>query len=182
MSLKQGKDVGVSVIKCQNREGTEQLKKLHYDVNDILFKWRGKYMFQADAEQVFTELCNAGKEINALVVPEKAAAKKMELLTALRNICTTLRGYCREEQTSEDLELMQKAINFWLHSFIEEKQKGAIPTEKIIELLTECSRLWCRTERWRDELNLGNFTKANAELLNILKQRYETKNPNYGDN
>lgn len=179
--LKLGKELGLKPVRTQSKEGTQQLKELHYKINDTLYKWSGRFLFQVDAEQVFAELCEYGKELNALVVPEKASAKKTEIVNVLRKVCTELRGYCREEQTSEDLELMQKAINFWLHSFIEEKQKGAIPTEKIIELLTECSRLWCRTERWRDELNLGNFTKANAELLNILKQRYETKNPNYGD-
>lgn len=178
--IKLGKELGLTPIKCGNREGTPQLKELHYKINDILYKWSGKYLFQTDAEQVFRELCGYGKELSALVVPGKASAKKSELITALRKVCTSLREYCKNEQTSEDLELMQKAVNFFLHKAIEAKNEG-LTVEKAVGLLQEQKELWQNIGKFLDNLRVSNYLKMNRELLDYLIRNLQCNDGGLGD-
>ena len=178
--LKKGFEIGLTPIKTQSKDGTQQLKELHYKVNDTLYKWSGRFLFQADAEQVFTELCNAGKELNALVVPDKKKKKKTEIVNALRKVCTSLRGYCKEEQTSEDLELMQKALNYFLHKAIEAKSEG-LTVEKTVSLLQEQKELWQNIKKFLDNLKLSNFLKMNRELLDYLIRNLQCNDGGLGD-
>ena len=171
--LKKGFEIGLTPIKTQSKEGTQQLKELHYKVNDVLFGLSGKLLFKKDAELAFTKLCGYGKELNALVVPEKAAAKKSELIAALRKVCTVLRKYIGEVcVTEEDIPTIQKSINWAIHKYIQAKEEDKLDTMTVVGMLAGNKELWQNIEPFLDNLRLSNFQKMQRELLNILQSEF----------
>lgn len=176
-----GRDL-VSVIKCENREGCDSLKELHFKVNDILFVLNGKLLFKPTASKAYNELVELGKTVKDLEVPDKAKPKKEEILAQLRDRCQKLRNYIfnyKEEES--DVPAMQKAVNFWMHQFIEAKEKNEIYNPiKLISLLGLQKELWDGgIIRWRDQVKVDNFKKANKELTDIAVRLFTIKDESY---
>jgi len=169
--LTQGKSLGVSPIKCEAKEGTDKLKDLHYRINDLLYRNCGRYLFKPQAEELFQNLCALGKELSALEVPDRARPKKDELLSKLRIICNSLATYRHQEQTSEDIPLMQKTVNWWLHQYI--AAKASMDTNKALELLAESKTLHDCVFKWEESLKLANLVKANHELAAFITNQYQ---------
>lgn len=169
--LQTGKLLGLTPIKCESKTGTDKLKELHYAVNAILYKASGRYIFQRQAENLYRELCEYGKQLASLEVPDKAKPKKEELLSKLRVICNSLNVYRKQSQNSEDIEGMQRALNWFLHRYIEVKDN--ITDEQALELLKESKELSDAVYPWEESLKLSNMNKANRELLSFITTKYQ---------
>lgn len=175
-----GKDLGLNPIKCTNKEGTDQLKSLHYQVNDILFTLNGKLVFKSTATKAFNSLTELGKTIKELPVPDKANAKKEEILGKLREVCLKLRNYITTYKEEEsDVPAMQKSVNFWLHRYIDEKSKNGLTLSVIVSLLQDQKELWENVYHWRDQLKLDNFRKANTEIMGMVTRICTIKEESY---
>lgn len=170
--MKKGNELGIKVIKCENREGTDKLKALHYQINDILYKNTGKYIDQKLAYSLYTDLCGLGVQLDELEVPERAREKKKELLGKLRSICMTLKEYRKQPLTMEDVPLMQKALNWFIHEYIEDKKDDNIKPEKVLELLVESRRLWDAFCAYEQHLKTDTFIKVNGELVRWFDSKY----------
>lgn len=166
--LKQGKQLGLTPIKAENKEGTDKLKDLHYRINDILYVNAGRYIDQALAQSLYKDLCGLGVELDALEVPERARAKKTEILGKLRTICTNLKSYRKDTQTLEDVPLMQKAINWTVHVCIDAKEKGDLGPERALELLKETKRVYEAFKPFEEHLKTDTLVKLNGELVNNI--------------
>lgn len=170
--LKLGKDLGMVVLKCENREGTESIKTIHHNINDYFYKYAYRYIDPKLAGQLYNELVKLGKELNELKVPDKAVAKKNEILAKLRPVCKELGELKKTSLTSEDVPLMQKAINSFLHNFITEKEKGEIPTDVVLELLDEAKRLYDTYWVFAEHLKTDTLVNAHGQLFDMLEKRY----------
>lgn len=166
--LKQGKQLGLAPIKAENKEGTDRLKDLHYRINDILYPNAGRYIDQALAHKLYQDLCGLGVELDKLEVPERARAKKTEILGKLRTICSNLKEYRKNTQTLEDVPLMQKAVNWTVHLCIEARDKGELTPEKVLDLLKETRRVYDAFKAFDEHLKLETLVKFNGELINNL--------------
>lgn len=163
--------MGVKPLKTESKEGTEKLKGIHFRINDLLYANSGRYLFQRQAEKLYQDLCVLGKELSLLQVPDRAGDKKAELLRKLRVVCNSLNAYRKQQQTSEDLEAMQKSINWYTHCFIEAKEN--LTPEKALELLKESKELRDCVYPWDEDLNTVNLTKANHQLINYLTNEFQ---------
>ena len=173
--LKQGIDIGVNPIKCDSKEGTEKLKELHHQINDILYNNRYKYIDQKLANTMFTALCDLGVKVDELEVPERAMAKKKELITKLRTVCKALQSYRKERQTVEDVPLMQKALGWFAHTYIVAKQQDEINPKQVLDMLIESRRLWDAFCPFEQHLNTATFVKINGELLRWFESKYSIR-------
>jgi len=169
--LVMGRTIGVMPIKLENREGTDKLKELIYEINDHLYANSGRYLFQNQAEHLYDVLCDCGKRVAALQVPDRANAKKSELLTKLRTICNSLKNYKTQSQNSEDLEQMQKAINWTVHLWIE--ARDTMTPEKALELLKMTKEIRGYIFPWDEDLKTGTLVKANSWCLNFITEKYQ---------
>ncbi len=139
--LKLGQEIGISPIKCENKEGTEALKTLHFKINDVLYAHTYRYIFPATAARLLDSLTSLGVELKDLQVPDKAAPKKEEILVALRAICRSLKECIHTPITEEDLCGIQKT----LHTHIFRKSYGSyllyigVPIEVISKTLGHSS-------------------------------------------
>jgi hypothetical protein len=164
--LKLGQEIGISPIKCENKEGTEALKTLHFKINDVLYAHTYRYIFPATAARLLDSLTSLGVELKDLQVPDKAAPKKEEILVALRAICRSLKECIHTPITEEDHEAMQKAINGQVHRCI--KAKPTLTPEKTLGLLLENKQLASDAARYWQSLKTTSFVKMQEELIQIL--------------
>lgn len=173
--MKKGSELGISPIKCEAKEGTDKLKTLHFQINDILYKNKGKYIDQKLAYSLYTDLCALGVQLDELEVPERARAKKKELLGKLRSICMTLKDYRKQPQTMEDVPQMQKAFGFFVHCYIEAKKNDNIKPEEVLGMLVESRRLYDAFLPFSEHLELATFIKVNGELLRWFESKYSIR-------
>lgn len=166
--MKNGKELGLEVIKCQNKQGSEGIRKIHEEINDVLYPNTYKYIDQELAIDMYTKLCDCGKRLSELKVPEGALAKKKELLSELRKRCMVLKDYKNIQNTVEDTPQMQKVVNFFLHQWIEQKNKQ-LTSEIILKYLKESKRIYNAFKKWDEHLNLEMLAKANGEMLRCIE-------------
>lgn len=166
-----GRSLGLSPIKTEHKEGTDKLKEIHFQVNEVLYQNSGKHIFQHHAERLYNQLCDYGKRLASLEVPDKANPKKSELLSKLRTICNSLKVYKKQAQTSEDVKEMQAAVNFLLHRFIEVKDN--ITDEQVIDFLKEIKELYDAVYPLEEDLKLTNLVKMNRQLINHITTKYQ---------
>lgn len=173
--MKKGIDLGLTIIKCQNKSGTDSLKELHHQVNDVFFPNTYRYIDHKLANRMYDELCVLGKKLSDLRVPESAAAKKAELLTELRKRCKILKEYKEISNTVEDVPQMQSNLNWFVHTYIDAKKNDNIKPQEVLDLLVESRRLWDAFSPFEQHLRTDHFIKANGELLRWFESKYSIR-------
>lgn len=169
--LTKGETLGLVPIKCENKEGTEKLKEIHHGINDVLFGFRFKYIFQRDADNIFTKLCTYGKDLSGLEVPDKAKPKKNELLEKLRVICNSVNVYRKQSQTIDDVDKMDKALGYFVHDFIDKKDN--LTLETATALLRESKELYDNVYPFAEHLTkIENFIRCNTQLITWIQNEY----------
>ena len=166
--MKRGIDLGLTIIKCQNKTGSDNLKDVHHRVNAVFYDNTYRYIDQKLACKIYDDLCELGKELNNLKVPESARAKKDELLGELRKRCTILKDYKKITNTVEEVPQMQAAINWVIHLCIEAKEKGDLAPEKVLSLLRETKRVYEAFKPFEEHLKVETLVKLNGELINNI--------------
>ena len=159
-------------LKCEQREGCESIKTIHTQINDILYKYSFRYIDQGLANECYTKLVELGKKLSESKVPDRAVAKKDELLSKLRPICKNLGEYRKLTLTFEDVPTMQKAINSFLHTYITKKNEGELTVETILDLLAESKRLYDVFWGYNESLKTDTLVNANSQLFSMLEKRY----------
>lgn len=163
--MKKGFELNLTVIKCVNKTGTDKLKELHRRANSVLYPNTYRYIDPKLANAMFDELCAIGKELNELVVPEAAKAKKMELIQELRTRCTSLKDYRKLSLSIDDVPQMQATLNFFVHQYIDLKKADKLTTEQVLPMLVESRRLWDAFCAYEQHLNTASFISVNGELV-----------------
>ena len=173
--LSRGTELGIRPIKCENREGTDKLKSVHMRINEILYRNAGKYIDMKLANTIYSDLCALGVELDELEVPERAREKKKELLGKLRTVCMTLKDYRKQPQTAADVPTIQKVLNFFIHLWIEAKQKENLTPQEVLDLLIESRRLWDAYLPFEPYLKTAMFIKTNGELAEWFDRKYSIR-------
>lgn len=170
--MKQGIELGVAPIKADNKEGSDKLRDIHVRINDVLYRNSYRYIDPALAGVLYDRLVELGKELNDTNVPDRAKAKKDEILAKLRPICKALNVERKGKLTFEDVPMMQKAINSFLHTYISAKNEDRLTDALVLELLVESRRLYDAFERFLENLKADKLVQSNYELLGMLDKRY----------
>lgn len=172
--MKKGTELNLSVIKCQNKQGTDKLRSIHIRINAILYQNAMRYIDQALAIDMYRELCALGKELNELSVPDSAKAKRDELVSELRKRCIVLKDYRKIQNTEEDIPQIQSNINSWLHQFITAKNEGKFDNgiDLVLVYLKESKRLFNLACPYGEKLKTDTLVKANGELIGYIESKY----------
>lgn len=91
--MKVGKEIGLLPIRLENKIGCEELRKIHFKINDLLYDHCTRLISYDCASILSDAFCEIGIELKALEVPNKAEPKKNELLAKLREKVLLLRKY-----------------------------------------------------------------------------------------
>lgn len=170
--MKLGIELGLKPLKTENREGTEALREVHHNINGILYQNTYRYIDPKLAGAMYDQLVALGKKLNETSVPEKARAKKEELLSKLRMICKTLGEERKKVLGLDDVPQMQKAINGYLHTYITAKTEDRLDDDTVLMLLEESKRLYNTYYNWAESLKTDTLIKSNSELLSIFEKKY----------
>lgn len=171
----QGKDIGLSPIKTNSKEGNEKIKDLHYKINEVLYNNNRSYITPAWGKQVEDKLLKLGGELGELECDGKTIAKKEEILGQLRKIVISLRKYMREFKFEDgDKDILQKVVNYSVRNYIVEKEKGELDNGTIISMLSNQMDIldyYLRPYPDKD-INIKSFKSMNHELLDMLSTRF----------
>ena len=168
-----GEELGLAPIKCQNKEGTEELKKIHYDINDIFYMYKKKYISAFAGRKLYTELVTIGKSLAGLVVPAKAQAKKDELLTKLRATVLTLKHYANDYKwQSGDEKQIQATINWEMKRLLDAKKDHELWNNPIqyLEEIKEIRELYIIP--FPGKVLYGYLEEFNNEILEMINKKY----------
>lgn len=115
-------------IKLKNVRINFDVKLLQYQVNQLLFKYNNKYAISEYIIQLKQDLIQLMKD-NDKTTKNKQA---FELLTAVRNLYTTLNKYIAENPTPD---VIDNTLKFLLFNYT--KQKATININQELEFLNE---------------------------------------------
>lgn len=171
--MKRGKDLGIETIKTVAKEGTQQLKDLHCTVNDVMYKYSWKYISPKMSERIYNQLAELGKELNNLSVPDKAKAKKEEILNAIRTVLRNLKAYgngYRWMQT--DADEVQKSLGFLLSDYLNHKGDEDFDAVKALAVNKEIWDDMYMACPYQDRIKTDKFKSMQSELLEVVKTKY----------
>lgn len=177
IKMVQGSSLGLECIKTENKEGNEEIKTLHYKINDILYKHNKQYISDVTARRISKELTQLGVELKNCTVKGKEELKQKEILQALRTIVKNLNGYADDFSWDDvDLAPIQSTVNYCVAQYVKMKKESELGEVQILRLLNRQKEVIEDFLKPSDEvlkdLNIIQFKKMNEELLKMLADRY----------
>lgn len=167
--MKLGREIGLAPIKSEFKEGNEELKVLHYNINDILYRYSIKYIPQSLAPNLIAKL-----ESNFYALEKMKSNKAKDIFNQLRFITKNLRNYYENYQVSDkDVEQALKTAKFQLSTYLK-KNLNTTPSGQILQLLEQNRGVY---QYYLKPLSIDYkpFSKMQSELLSELTKRYELK-------
>lgn len=163
------KELGISIIKCENKQGNDKIKEIHYRINELLFKYQMRYAMWGLASFLEKKLTEFGIELAAVETTEAARAKKNEILTILRKYVRVLKQYTdvngidATEENKAATAIQKYSVSNYL------KNKETLSTEQIITILEDNKELYDNAIK---NYIIPSFKKMNDELIEMFKKRY----------
>lgn len=169
--MKRFKEIGVTVLKdFKVKENSEEMKKLLYEINDILYKKQQQYALYTTANRLMNILIQYGVQIKGLELKKNSFKQKQnEILQKLRTICTNLNTYILDYQETDESEInaSHSLQKYQLGKYIKNKDK--LSKEEILTLLNENKELYGDL---KEDTVLQSFTKMQNELIERLNKFY----------
>ena len=164
-------------IKCEAKVGTEELKELHYQINDIIYSYNMQFAFPRNIEQAISQLTEVFVKIKDLEVKDAAMDKKNEILTKGRAIVQSLKTYLNNFKYDDScITSIESMCKFQLSKYL--KAKDHLTIETGMELLRENVALSDIAKDITDNLNtqpnIKAFLKMQGEIIEILKTQLQT--------
>lgn len=163
-------ELGLDIIKCENKNGTDAIKTIHYQVNNIIMKNKYRLQSEKSAKRILDFLIANGVELNNLQVPQSAEAKKQEILKKLKSYCLILKRYMISKDTFESQGGVQKIVNYMVGSYLNQKDEKYNNVESILEYLQDMKNV--AEDYDFNGVNTTKFKQLNEEILNDLTARY----------
>lgn len=121
-------------IRCQAKVGTEQLKELHHEANEIIFKYNMQFAFPKNVERTISLLTELFIKIKELEVKGAAQDKQQELLQTGREIIKSLKGYLKNfKYDNSCIEAIEHMCKFQLSKYL--KAKDTLTISEGLQLL-----------------------------------------------
>lgn len=166
--MKKFNEIGIAIIKCQNKTGADNLKEVHYKINGYIYKYFNMYAIKSLVRNLYSKLIECGKELKDLQVPQSAQSKKDEILQQLRTMCRSLDNYINTETyTEEDKNnAILATLKYKVSNYL--RNKPLLTENEILSLLEENKTIY-------DLLNVNYqpFQKMQDELIQMLIDKYK---------
>lgn len=172
--LVQGHNLGIEPIRTENKQGNEDIKRLHYEINDVLYQYNKAYIAPHTAKRIIAKLTELGKKLKQVNVDGAEALKANEILQTLRVIITNIKMFMNEFRWDEsDKEIIQKILNYFVYMYVEDKKKGMMDSQ-ILKHLKKQQEIMVDfvVPSGYKTLNTTQFSNANNELLNLINNKY----------
>lgn len=118
-----------TVIRCEAKVGTEALRELHYQANDIIFSYNMQFAFPKNVEQAIKQLTEVFVKIKDLDVKDAAKDKKNEILDKGREIVKSLNEYTTNFKYDDTCVCaIESMCKYQLSNYLKNKENLTIAT------------------------------------------------------
>ena len=168
-------------LKCDSKLSNDDLKKLHYALNDVIYQYNNQFAYPANTQIVLDKLINLFQQIKELKIDNnQILAKQNELLTKGRSLVKSLKNYIDTFKFEQnDNKNIDSIIKFQFVKFKKIQQQQ----NKIIEyynLICENKFIYdnlCQKAK-ENNVNLGNvnipnFQRLQKQLINKIIKNVE---------
>lgn len=172
MSLSKLSDLGIGIIQCKQSGKNDEIIKLQYKANDILFKYSNTYISPVELKNDIDTLINIGIELKNVNVSD--TSPKETILRQIRDIVTKMRKYIQQYIYDEnDAVIVQKMINYTVTHYLKNKKEDTLTVKKIIKYLDDWKRLHTQfIIPYNIKVKTTTFNTMRDELISILTQIY----------
>jgi hypothetical protein len=130
-------ELNIPQIKCVNKETTDYVRDLQQRANDELYPYRQRPLSPDAAIALIKILTDVGVALSSAIVSEKQALRRNEIQEQLRSIIRQLKAYVGSlSWENEDVNKVQRIMNYFTQKVIQAKQKG-LTTKDVVILLRE---------------------------------------------
>ena len=164
-------------IKCEAKVGTEELKVLHYQINDIIYSYNMQFAFPRNIEQAISQLTEVFVKIKDLEVKDAAMDKKNEILTKGRAIVQSLKTYLNNFKYDDScISSIESMCKFQLSNYLKNKDNLTIATG--VEMLNVNVMLRDIATDVADNINkqpnIKAFIRMQGEIIEIVSKQLQT--------
>ncbi len=171
--MKSLKELNITLVKCETKEGNAEIKDLHHKINDIIYKYQYQYITKGIGEKILNEFITLGTELSNTEAQGNAVRKKEEILSHLRNYVRILKKY--EPTTDKREQVLKRFVSDYIKRT---KEDRPLETDEVIDLLKRQRELVLDyAERKITDTGMvfkvpQSFAKLNAELTERLKDSF----------
>lgn len=161
----------MEVIKTQAKEGNAKIQSLHYQINDILYKYSWRYIAPATANRLYSELGQLGKQLSEIDVTDRVKAKQEEILDNLRSILVALRSYAKTYTwIADDERQVTASLRCYLSRYLKDRDNL-----DVVDCLKDNKQLWEEMYLqcpYRTNVKTEKYIAMQNELLDKIRQLY----------
>ena len=166
-----------ATIRCVAKVGTEELKELHYQANEIIFKYNMQFAFPRNIEQAISQLTEVFVKIKDLEVKDAAMDKKSEILTKGRAIVQSLKAYLKNFKYDDScITAIESMCKYQLSNYLKNKENLTIATG--VEMLEWNVALRDIATDVADNINkqpnIKVFIRMQGEIIEIVSKQLQT--------
>lgn len=171
-----GNEILVKPVKFENHRSNDELDKIIYEFQDLLYFYATKEIVvyaKCDILDSIEKMANRVKDIEC---DDKVQPRKDELLTAMRKIYKSVRNYGVHPYKKEDVEIVQKLIQYLIAKSIKAKAGTMDDIVKQMEENKKAYKVYIKPfleAKLGVMLHTGNLIKIQKELLQIIGKRYD---------
>lgn len=159
-------EIGVNVIKCQNRQTCDRLKEIQYKINAILYPLPKRVASKRAICRLREQLITYGKELSAISCPNIAEPKRQEIIAIIREMCRNLGAQLKNEMDISQDEA-NRVFRYQVSQYI--KKRSSTMTDNDIIMMLEQNK-----ELAEDYPNpTSKFLDMQNELLEELNKKYK---------
>lgn len=172
--MKNGFEIWGNFIKTGDNNTTERIKKLQYQMNQVLYDNNKRYISPLAAERILKRLIELGVSLKELNVDSKYQRKKEAILSELRRICKSIiaykKSFCWRE---DDLIQVNNTLKYQVKQYIDEKD-----TLDVLKYLKRNKEIWEEIYEpfpFKEKIDTKHFVEMQAELQQKSIEQFNKK-------
>lgn len=166
-------DIGIRVIKTENRKGDDVIRKIQGDINTVIFKFLYKPITKIACEKLMEEISRAGKTLREHEEKDIYTPRKTEVLCSLRADYRLLKDYYENGDiipTADDEDIIRKQFNYVIADYLKDKKEGNnYDVYEYLKRFREVYDYWYMPYK----VNVGESEKIVKTARNIIKELNE---------
>ena len=166
-----------TAIRCEAKVGTEVLKELHYQANEIIFKYNMQFAFPHNAKQAAKQLTEVFVKIKELEVKDAAKDKQIEILDKGREIVKSLNEYTANFKYDDTcVGAIESMCKYQLSNYLKNKENLTIATgvemlEWNVALRDIATDVATNINK---QPNIKAFIRMQGEIIEIVSKQLQT--------
>lgn len=172
-----GNNIGVMPIKFDNHQSCDSLDKLIYQFNDLTYFYSKKPISYLAKQDLLSTIESIGKETAELAFSKHGIEpRREEFLKKMRETYKSLRNHPTGAIKKEDVDDVQKVINYCVSTSIKAKNGTTADMLKQLEINKKCYDIYIQPfiqAKLGVSLVLKNFCGIQREMLDKIKEKYE---------